>query len=206
MRTPYKKRHSLAAVILAAGESKRMGRPKALLPLGEKTFVEKLISDYQQVGCRPVIVVLGDEADQIQAKIENLDVLIQINPHPEWGPLSSLQIGLKAIPSSCRGFFFCLVDHPAISIDTLQRLIEKWRANPECAIRPRFQGRGGHPVLMGCNWIEQVMALPHSSNVRKLLRTKRSEVIDLPVSDAGILVDIDTPADYQQFLIAQADR
>jgi len=206
MRTPYKKRHSLAAVILAAGESKRMGRPKALLPLGEKTFVEKLISDYQQVGCRPVIVVLGDEADQIQAKIENLDVLIQINSQPERGPLSSLQIGLKAIPSSCRGFFFCLVDHPAISIETLQRLIEKWRANPECAIRPRFQGRGGHPVLMGCNWIERVMALPHSSNARQLLRKKSSEVIDLPVSDPGILIDIDTPLDYQQFLIAQADR
>ena len=206
MTIPHKNTNSLAAVILAAGESKRMGRPKALLPLGDKTFVEKLIFDYHQVGCRPVIVVLGNSADRIRPTIENLDILIQINPDPQGGLLSSLQIGLDAIPSQCTGFFFCLVDHPAISVETLQRMIKEWHRNTELAVRPRFENRGGHPVLMGCKWIEPILALPHSSNMRRLLHEKVSEVIDLPVSDPGILIDIDTPADYQRFLLDQRNK
>ena len=192
------KRENTASIILAAGDSTRMGRPKALLPYQGKTFLNKLVDDFEQIGCQPIVIILGKAAPQIQPQLKGYDVSIEINHHPEKGPLSSLQIGLQCLPPNCPGFFFCPVDHPAVKIKTLKNMLLAWKGSPKNVIRPSFQGRRGHPVLLGRDWIEIVRVLPLSSNMRELLCQRIENVIDLPVSDPGILTNVDTPSDYQQ--------
>ena len=190
----------VACIILAAGASQRMGRPKALLPYKGTTFMGKLISDYRRVTCQPIAVVLGVRAHQIRPFAEEAGVLIGINPHPEQGLLSSLKIGIKTLPSDCPGFFFCPVDHPAVELKTLRAMLRSWKGNRRRAIRPRYRDRGGHPVLMGSEWINIVLQAPPSSNVRDLLRRHHEHVVEFPVSDAGILLNVDTQSDYERLL------
>lgn len=197
---------SIACIILAAGDSTRMGRTKALLHYRGKTFIEKLIDDYRTVGCHPIIVILGKDADQVNTLLEGSDLEVQINPHPENGLLSSLQIGLKSLPANCAGAFFSPVDHPAVRIETLQMMLKEWGRRGEKAVRPRFRGRGGHPALLGRGWIEEVPTLPLSSSVRTLLHQRSSDIIEFPVSDPGILIDVDTPEDYQRLLYADSKQ
>lgn len=187
---------AVASIILAAGNSSRMRRPKALLPYRGKTFLLKLIEDFEGIGCRPILIILGKDQEKIKPILSKKSVILLHNPHPENGPLSSLQIALRSLPIECEGFFFCPVDHPAVKRETLKLLLSKWRKNPVKALRPKFGDRRGHPVIMGSNWIEEIMWLPLSSNMRELLQKRSKEVVDLAVDDPGILLNVDTPEDY----------
>ncbi len=191
---------SVSCIILSAGSSRRMGRPKALLTVQKKTFIEKIISGYLEIGCSPIIIVLGEHREAVQAVVDSLPVEIRLNPDPQRGPLSSLQIGLRSLPSDCGGFFFAPVDHPLVKADTLKAMGRRWNGDPSLAVRPQFEGRNGHPVLMGRDWIEPLLALPADATVRHLLHRRRRHLVDLPVSDPGVLINVDTPEDYADFL------
>lgn len=159
--------------------------------------MEKLVGDYKVIGCQPIVVVLGRAAGQIRSILDESEVSVEINTRPEYGPLSSLRIGLRALPPGCSGFFFCQVDHPAVRVETLKNMIEKWNYRAACAVKPRYNKRGGHPVLIGKDWREAVLELPLTSSLRELMRNRNDEVITLDVSDPGILINVDTPEDYE---------
>lgn len=196
----------VASIILAAGAAARMGSPKALLSFGGKTFLKKLISDYRQIGCNSIVVVLGLKAEQTRLRAEKAGARIAVNSHPENGPLSSLKIGLSLLSENCTGFFFHPVDHPAVQVATLNSMLELWKKNRGKAIKPIYQDRGGHPVLMGSAWIDRILQTPPRSNMRELLYEHRAEVIEFPVLDSGILMNIDTPSDYKQLLELNSHR
>ncbi len=191
---------SPAVVISAAGASKRMGRPKALLPFSGRTFVQKIIADYRRLGCSRIIVVVGAQEREIRAALDPDEAEIAVNPHPQRGAFSSLQVGLRALPEDVSGFFHAPVDHPAVRAETLQEMMRIWGGDADKAVRPRYEGRGGHPVLFGGKWIAEILDLPAESNLREMMRRQSSRIIELPVSDAGILINVDTPEDYENLL------
>jgi len=144
---PGTKSSTPACIILSGGSSQRMGSPKALLKFRQKTFVQKLIDDYTRIGCKPIIVVVGKHSQEIRRNITAHDVRLLDNPHPEGGPISSLKIAVSVLSRDCPGFFFALIDHPAVKVQTLHRLLDVWNGRVDIAVRPRYHGKGGASCL-----------------------------------------------------------
>ncbi len=184
-------RPQLAAVILAAGASSRMGRPKPLLQFEGQTFLDSLIQRFEGV-CEPIIVVLGYAADQVQSGIaRSAQVEIVVNPAPERGMLSSLQSGLARVTHDA---LFTPVDLPGISRQTIETLA----AAEGPVVIPTYQGRKGHPVRVSRTVIADLLALPLDAQAPEALRRHDAQLI--AVDDPGILHDVDTPADYYALL------
>ncbi len=189
---------NVAGLILAAGESRRMGSPKALLPYRGATFLDTLV-DLLSARCSPVIVVLGAHADEIRASKWHRppSVTVVYNENYLSGQTSSLQAGLRAVPADSDGVLFTLVDHPAVSRETIDALLTP----PLPLIRvPRIGAERGHPVWFRRDLIPEFLALPVTGAANQVVRAHRSETEFLDVSDPGIVADIDDPAAYQNLL------
>ncbi|MCZ2148430.1 MAG: nucleotidyltransferase family protein [Bryobacterales bacterium] len=188
-------------VILAAGASRRMGRPKALLSLGGETFVDRLIRVFQS--CRAeVIVVLGHHAAAIRPLIRS--AAIAVNPDPGRGQLSSLQCGLALLPPSADAFLFTPVDCPSVSESTVRSLLEALAAHPDSLLAiPRYQERRGHPVVCRASLAREFLSLPPTAQAREVVHRHVDRTIYLDTGDPGILVDIDDQQAYDR-LVSQA--
>jgi len=185
-----------AGLILAAGESRRMGSPKALLRYREETFLDTLAGLFARV-CSPVIVVLGAAADEIQARAVRPAIFVR-NPHYLRGQTSSMQCGLRAVPPQAAGVLFTLVDHPAVTAATIGRLLE-----PAGAARlrvPCYQGRRGHPIWFSRDLIAEFLALPEDGAARDVVRAHAAETEFLDVDDPAIVADIDNPEEYGRLM------
>ena len=185
-----------AGLILAAGESLRMGRPKALLRYREETFLDTLTGLFARV-CSPVIVVLGAGADQIEAQARRPAIFVR-NENYQRGQLSSMQCGLRAAPPEAAGVLFTLVDHPAVSAATLDRLLA-----PSGAARlrvPRYRGAGGHPIWFSRGLIAEFLALPADGAARDAVRAHAAETAFLDLDDPGVTTDIDNPGEYARLV------
>ena len=189
---------SYAGLILAAGESSRMGSPKALLEFRGETFIDRLIRCFSG-HCSPVIVVLGHEPEVIRAGVRSpLHAVFVLNTDYERGQLSSMQCGLRAVPEDGDGVVFTPVDHPNVEGATVAKLI----ASEALIAIPQYLGRHGHPVLFSRALITEFLALPPDSQARNVTHQHASEIRYIDVADAGILDDIDDPEAYHRLLRA----
>jgi molybdenum cofactor cytidylyltransferase len=188
---------SPAAIILAAGESRRMGRPKAYLPFRDGTFLST-VAGILGVRCAPVIAVFGHDADKLVPHAAGVQAVV--NRDYRLGMLTSLKTGLKALPESIDIVLFTLVDHPAISPATVDTLL---RSGASIAI-PRFAGKRGHPVLIRPAIINEFLAEPVTSKVRDVIDRHSAEIDYIEVDDPGISDDIDDPALYEKLLTREA--
>jgi molybdenum cofactor cytidylyltransferase len=187
-----------AGVILAAGESRRMGRPKAYLPFRGGTFLSN-IADAMGRRCFPVIAVFGFDAGRL-APLAPAGIVAVKNPDYQQGMLTSLQAGLRAVPACCDTVLFTLVDHPVISTTTLDRL-----CNSDAPIAiPRFQGKRGHPVLVRRRIFEEFLSEPLSAKVRDAIDRHAAEIDYIEVDDPHIGDDIDDPQLYESLLAREA--
>ncbi len=191
-----------SAVILAAGASRRMGSPKALLPLGGETFLDRLIRVFRDV-CDPVIVVLGHHAEAVQRGASGLAgcVVVQ-NPNPERGQLSSLQHGLRAVPDGCRSVMFTPVDYPAILDSTVVSLTGALHDSDALLAVPRYQGRHGHPIALRRSVVDELAALREDAQARDVVHAHRGETVYVDVNDPGVVRDVDDPEAYQRLVAA----
>lgn len=190
---------SAAGLILAAGESRRMGSPKALLRYRDQTFLDTLIGLFA-ARCSPVIVVLGANADEIRRGVDR-DAVFVLNPDYLAGQTSSMQCGLRAVPADAEGVLFTLSDHPAVAASTIDALV----AEPRPLIRvPRFEGRRGHPVWFSRELIPEFLALPAGGAARDVVYSHAAETEYPDVGDAGVVADIDDPAAYTALIGAEA--
>jgi molybdenum cofactor cytidylyltransferase len=185
-----------AGLILAAGESRRMGSPKALLRYRDDTFLDRLAGLFA-ARCSPVIVVLGAEAERIRSSVHPAATYV-VNQGWARGQTTSMQCGLRAVPSAADGVLLTLVDHPAVLPATIDVLL----AEPRAALLrvPRYHGRRGHPIWFSRDLIPEFLALPETGSARDVVASHGAQTEFLDVDDPGILANIDDSEAYRSLI------
>jgi len=196
----------IVAVVLSGGESRRMGRPKALLPIGAVSFMERIVKSLQAAGLEKVIVVLGHNAADIEARIRGLPVTVAINPDYAQGQLSSLVAGLRALPAEkIDGILVHLVDHPFVNPALVRRMIESFYRSKKLIVVPKYKGRRGHPVIFSSRLFDELRRAPLDQGAKSVVHAHAAETLELDTDEEGITFDIDTPEDYRRRVERQED-
>ncbi|HXH51139.1 MAG TPA: nucleotidyltransferase family protein [Terriglobia bacterium] len=187
----------IVGIILAAGVSSRMGADKALLMYRGRTFLENIIAALREGGVQRVLVVLGHNADVIQQSLDLSSVEVVLNQDYRRGQTSSLQAGLGVLgKDEPDGIVLCLVDHPALSADTVQKLKQYFKSTGKPVIVPQTQGKHGHPVLLGREVFGRIAALGPGLGADIVIHQYRDRTEYVEVTDPGILLDVDDPESY----------
>ncbi|HEV8376252.1 MAG TPA: nucleotidyltransferase family protein [Candidatus Polarisedimenticolia bacterium] len=182
----------IGALILAAGDSRRMGRPKALLPLEGGTFLEVLTGRLCAAGVGPILAVLGDSAQEIGLAVKLSLLRVVINPDPSRGQLSSIHCGLESLAEGeVDALFLAPVDSPRVAIETLRRMIQALSNHP--LVVPVYQGKRGHPALFSASMFHALRRAPLDVGARAVVHATASR-LELPCDDPAVLEDFDTPA------------
>ena len=191
----------ISAILLAAGESRRMGRSKQLLPWHGKTLLQHSLESIINSAADETILVLGHEADRIGKSLPALPVKIVINPDYKQGMASSLRQGLLAMDPGSEAFLVLLADQPGIGPEIINTLIRAFRqADPRRGIvRPVYRGRPGHPVLIGAQYLQEALQLQGDVGARPILMNHPGDILEIAVDEDAVLRDIDTPEEYQKY-------
>ena len=197
----------IPAVVLAAGKSSRMGRTKALLPIGSsgETFLTRVIRVLREGGAEAIVVVIGGDAAAVRASLPREDASITAvdNPDYEEGQLSSLLVGLAAVErqDNVEAVMVTLVDLPLISPSTVRSVLDAYRAKPAAPlVRPRQGNRHGHPVIFNHSIFGELRRADPSTGAKPVVRAHAAEEVHVDVDDEGAFIDIDTPEDYERFI------
>jgi molybdenum cofactor cytidylyltransferase len=191
---------SVDGVVLAAGRSTRMEKPKALLEIGSETFLERAIHVLREGGCRSVVAVLNGEDDWPQRLADAAGATVVVNPRSDSEQFDSLRLGIEALPEDWGAVAVLPVDVPLIAPETVRALVEAFGRRPAPVTLPFHNGVAGHPVLIGRQISQEVMAQRWEEGVRSLIMTHARDLSEVKVVDPGILIDIDTPEDYWRYV------
>jgi molybdenum cofactor cytidylyltransferase len=189
---------SFAGVVLAAGASSRMGRDKALLPWQGGTFLSSAIRALQPV-TDFVLVVGGANAGDLEPIVNAQAAFLVINPDPQRGQFSSLRIGLQEVLNRGRdGAIVTLVDRPAADTATTERLKRTFLAGDQriWAVVPEYNGKHGHPIVIGREMISAFLGAPVSSSARDVEHSLQDHILYITVSDPMVTANVDTPEDF----------
>ena len=192
-------------LVLAAGRSSRMGRPKAVLPDGDgEALVARVVRTLGEAGLARVLVVAApDTRDAIETALrEHRDppaVTVLVNPEPDRGQLSSLLTGLAAA-GDADALLVTLVDVPFVSAATVAAVIEAWKRTRAPIVRPASSTRHGHPVIFDRSLFEALRTAPLEAGAKHVVRAHEAGIVNVPVTDEGAFLDLDTPDDYQAAL------
>ncbi|HZZ41800.1 MAG TPA: nucleotidyltransferase family protein [Tepidisphaeraceae bacterium] len=194
----------IPAIVLAAGLSRRMeGRFKPLLPIGGYPLIYHVVHTLNQVReIGPIILVTGYRSEEVrQAAAGGEHLRAVFNPAYEAGGMvSSVQCGVRSIPRDSPAFLLSLGDQPAILPKTIAHLTTGWKAADAVIAIPSFQGKRGHPVMISARCIPEIAALTSSETLKMVVRRYAEQTVEVPVEDAGVITDIDTPKDYENLL------
>jgi molybdenum cofactor cytidylyltransferase len=190
----------VASIILAAGEAQRFGSPKPLLDWHGEPFIHHIASTALASGLSPVIAVSGTYPTEVQNALKNLPVTVVHNSQWQDGQSTSVQAGLRALPSEAGAVIFLLADQPQVPARLLQALVEKYIETGAAIVAPWVGMQRGNPVLFDRVTFPDFMVLEGDIGGRALFA--RHKVIDLPWDDPGLLLDVDTSEDYQRLLDA----
>jgi molybdenum cofactor cytidylyltransferase len=191
---------SVHGVVLAAGESARMGRPKALLTIGSETFLQRAVGTLYAAGCDRVHVVTGPDAGWADGAMAGLDVDLVANPVPGSEQIDSLRLVLQRLPGEVSAVVVLPVDLPLVTPATVRLLIETYRGEPAPLLLPFHGAVAGHPVLLGRALFAEILATVLDEGLRSLILGRTQELREVKVVDPGILIDIDTPDDYRRYI------
>ncbi|HEY0005490.1 MAG TPA: nucleotidyltransferase family protein [Pyrinomonadaceae bacterium] len=187
----------IAAILLAAGRSRRMGAFKPLLPFGEKTVAESCIEYLLDGGVESIVVVLGHRAEELRGRLEHLPVIFTLNPEAESEMSASIARGAVSLPARTAAVLIALCDQPAIPPEVVSRLIEERERTGGRLIVPEFEGRIGHPVLLDFDFREELLKLDARGGLRSLFEKQKEEVVRVPVGSPYVARDMDTWDDYR---------
>ena len=196
----------LDGILLAAGESRRMGYPKPLLTIDGKTFIEKISATMLAVVPR-LVVVLGAHADRIRRAIPRDErIVIVENPNYSRGQLSSLKIGLDVVQSEAAGVIVHLADHPIVRVESFRAVVDSYGQARKQIVIARSGGQRGHPVIFDRSIFDELQNAPEDEGARYVVNADASRVEYVDLDDSGINLDLDTPADLARAGLGPAPR
>jgi molybdenum cofactor cytidylyltransferase len=192
-------------VILAAGDSTRMGSPKATLrtPDGD-TFIAHIVTTLRDAGIADLVIVTGRHHDAVLdalARDRRSPPRIVRNPDPSRGQLSSLLAGMDAVVTPhTEAVMMTLVDVPLVRVSTVIAVLEAWRRSRAPIVRPTIGDRHGHPVIFDRAVLDEIRRAPLAAGVKSVVRAHEHEILNVHVDDEGCVRDVDTPSDYDRLL------
>jgi len=187
----------IAAVVLAAGLSRRMGQAKLLMPVGGRAIVRYVVESVLAGGVDSVWVVTGPDVEPIEAALAGLEVQIAVNPAPEEGQASSLRAGIAALPASVDAVLIALGDQPSLAPSIIPALLAARRTSPKLIVAPRYRDGQGNPVLFKREIFPELLRLTGDQGARPIIQKEPARVewveLDLPMPP-----DVDTQDDYEK--------
>lgn len=184
----------VAAILLAAGSSARMGQQKPLLPLGDKPVIRHCLDALMPAGIRDIVVVVSAQGNGVAAALKGLPVTIAVNDLAGSDMAESVRTGLRSVEGSPSGILVCLSDHPLVSPDTVRTIIRQHGETPDSVIIPCYQEKRGHPTLFPFKIINEIFS---GVTLRDIVRSHDRGVRLIDVDNEGVVLDMDTEADYR---------
>ena len=188
--------NKISAIILSAGFSTRMGRFKPLLPLGDETVIERVISIFQEAGVSDVRIVVGHRMEALIPVIERTNASVVINCNYPAGMFSSVQAGVNSIPRDSEAFFIHPVDMPMVYPSTITKMIDRYDTHSGTIIYPCYRGIRGHPPLVPNRFSGAIVRANVSGRLSDVLAHFSKDSMELEVKDPNILIDMNQPRDY----------
>lgn len=190
---------NIAAVVLAAGQSRRMGYPKLVLPWGEETVIGHVVSVLKTGGVGKIVVVTGGAREQVENALKGVPAQCIYNPKHERGMLSSLYVGLQNLDEEITAVLVTLGDQPQIEPEVIRALISRYLQRGSRLVVPSHSRRRGHPWLVDRALWSAILTLQPHQTLRDFLKAHEEEIDYVLVDSETVLLDIDTPQDYRQF-------
>lgn len=197
----------ISGIILAAGSSQRMGSPKALLKIGEKTFLQHIVEALHSARIIDNVIVLGSGAEEIQKTLSWFEGKVAVNNDWQKGQLTSIITGLnnldmtKTETEEIHGAIICPVDHPLLTQSLLVDLLQGYWLSKKRIIIPTHQGQRGHPVIFDRELFDEIRNAPLDIGARAVVRNHEDDVLEVNVDDEGVLINIDSPDDYKKYIL-----
>jgi CTP:molybdopterin cytidylyltransferase MocA len=193
---------NIAAILLAAGRSRRMGAFKPLLPFGAQTVIETCIHNLSAAGCEEIVVVVGHRGEEVRARLSHLPVRFAVNDEAGSEMGVSIARGVEELPAgddarAAGAVLVALADHPAVTAREIEEVVAAHRRTGARLVVPEWQGRGGHPVLVSLSLRASLLNLDSEGGLRALFAVHAGEVLRVPVASPYIARDMDTWEDYR---------
>ncbi len=189
--------HSVAAIVLAGGLSRRMGSSKPLALLRGQPLLAHVLDRLEaSKSVSPIVVVTGHLAEQLQPILSGRAVIVAHNvDYAEGEMLSSIKTGIRALPANVDAVLLALCDQPMVNPATIATLVATWTTKRSRILIPRFDGKRGHPIMLGRAGFEEILSLDRSATLKAYTSAHPAETMELDVEDAAVARDIDTPSD-----------
>lgn len=196
----------VAGVVPCAGRSTRMGRSKALLDAGGRSFLAAVVGALVGGGCEPVLVVVGPGQEDEARRGRAAGAVVLENPDPGEGPITSLRVALAALGGGVEGVALLPVDHPLVAPETVATLVDELLGGEAPLVLPAVHGRRGHPALFRRTLFAELMAEGLDEGARSVVHRHLEQAALVEVEDAGTVTDIDTPEAYRAAFLERDPR
>jgi CTP:molybdopterin cytidylyltransferase MocA len=186
-----------AAIVLAAGMSRRMGRHKPLLQIGDRSMIAHVVDGIVHAGISKVFIITGFEASSVRGALDQYPVeFIHNDDYLAGGMLSSVQLGVRAARSNCDAYFISLGDQPFIRPESFREMQAAFTKSHAAILLPTFNGKHGHPILVASRMADEILSLASDQTLNDLTRENADQTLEISVDDPAVVEDIDTPEDY----------
>jgi molybdenum cofactor cytidylyltransferase len=189
----------ITAIILAAGESKRMGEPKMLMPWGKSTVLQTVISTFQAAGVKDILVVTGGAHQHVEELIGKTVETVFNENYQDGEMLSSIQLGLSVKMREASAALICLGDQPQVEERSVRRICNAFLASKSQIVVPSYQMQRGHPWLIARSLWDELIAMKPPKTSRDFLKKHARAINYVEVDTASVIADLDTPQDYLKY-------